>query len=404
MCPFHVALIGIGGYGNHYVNTLLDAADSDVARIVSAVDPAPTACRRLEELRSRGVRIYTDVSELNGQDRIDLAVISTPIHLHAPHTCWALKHGYHVLCEKPLCATLSEITQMQEARDTAQRQVAIGYQWSFSQAIHRLKNDIHSGRLGRPRRLRSITLWPRGEAYYNRNRWAGMQRSIEGNWVLDSPVNNACAHHLHNMLYVLGPEPHLSAQPAQVTAELYRANPIDNYDTAALRVITSEGTELLFYATHAVQDTRGPEFVFEFERGTVHYCHSPHATLQAVFHDGTIIDYGMPDEGRSQKLWRTWNAIVNKTLVPCGIEAASAHTRCVWAAQLSQPDIVMLPADLIRTTGPADNRQTCVEGLERIFADCYDQAVLPSELGVPWTKRGRPIPMDQLVQMVNTLA
>ena len=41
------------------------------------------------------------------------------------------------------------------------------------------------------------------------------------------------------MLYVLGKTPDTSAQPHSVTAELYRANPIENYDTAAIRCTTA---------------------------------------------------------------------------------------------------------------------------------------------------------------------
>jgi len=389
--PLHLALIGIGGYGNHYVTALLDAPPEAGVRIVSAVDPAPQACRRLAELADRGVPVLPGIEALGGAADIDLAVISTPIHLHAPHTCWALQRGAHVLCEKPLCATLDEINRMVAARNRADRQVAIGYQWSFSDAIQRLKADILAGRFGRPRRLRSITLWPRGSAYYSRNAWAGMQRDPGGRWVLDSPVNNACAHHLHNMLYVLGPERTLSATPMQVTAELYRANPIENYDSAALRVLTADGAELLFYVAHAVAQERGPEFVYEFERATVTYSQLDGATLRATLTDGTQIDYGQPDDGRQRKLWAVIDAIRNGTPVPCGIEAASAHTRCVWAACASQPAITDFPEPLIRICHQPQNQIQWVEGLAETLGQCYDAGCLPSELGIAWAKPGMPI-------------
>ena len=44
----------------------------------------------------------------------------------------------------------------------------------------------------------------------------------QGNPIFDSPVSNACAHYLHNMLYVLGPTRETSAMPARVQAELTR--------------------------------------------------------------------------------------------------------------------------------------------------------------------------------------
>ena len=131
--------------------------------------------------------------------------------------------------------------------------VAIGYQWSFSPAIQRLKGDIAAGVFGAPKRLKTIVLWPRDETYYSRNRWAGKQRDEAGNPIFDSPVSNACAHYLHNMLYVLGDAVDRSAIPSRVSAELYRAHPIENYDTAALRCWTDRGVEILFIVSHATR-------------------------------------------------------------------------------------------------------------------------------------------------------
>jgi len=147
---------------------------------------------------------------------------------------------------------------MREVRDRTGKSVAIGYQWSFSEAIQKLKHDVMQLSLGKAKRLKTLVLWPRDEAYFARNRWAGAIKDAKGNPVLDSPVNNACAHYLHNMLYVLGHCVDRSAQPRRVTAELYRAQPIQNYDTAAIRVITLDGTELLFIVSHSTAIQRGP--------------------------------------------------------------------------------------------------------------------------------------------------
>jgi hypothetical protein len=89
--------------------------------------------------------------------------------------------------------------------------------------------------------------------------------------VLDSVVSNATAHFLHNMLFLLGPNFGESAFPASLTAELYRANTIENYDTAALRLQTACGTEVMFYATHATLEKVEPVFFFEFEKAVVNY-------------------------------------------------------------------------------------------------------------------------------------
>jgi len=60
------------------------------------------------------------------------------------------------------------------------------------------------------------------------------------------------------MLYVLGDTTERSARPVEVKAEMYRANRIECYDTAAARIRTAGGVEILFLASHAGRATRGP--------------------------------------------------------------------------------------------------------------------------------------------------
>ena len=59
-----IALVGIGGYGNTYVNALLDAPNQDDFRLVGVADPSPQLCRRLEALVARRVPVYPSVETL----------------------------------------------------------------------------------------------------------------------------------------------------------------------------------------------------------------------------------------------------------------------------------------------------------------------------------------------------
>jgi predicted dehydrogenase len=390
-----IALIGIGGYGNRYVGALLDAlaGERTDVKIAATADPNPSTCNRLAELQSRGVPLFASMDALYAEHRPDLVVISTPLHLHAIQTCFALSQGSHVLCEKPLCVTPEQGCDMLRARDKAQRHVAIGYQWSFSKAVTDLKADVRAGKLGRAKRLRTMVLWPRDEMYYSRNSWAGAKRDSRGNLVLDSPVNNACAHYLHNMLYVTGAAPDRSAHPQRLTAEVYRAHPIDNYDTAALRYVTTDGVEGLFLASHATAVRRGPILHYEFERATVEFVDRPDATVIARFVDGTVKDYGSPNDDRDRKLWTAVDVARSADVrIPCGIEAAAPHMQCTWATQQSMPLITPFPEPLIHVAGPNGSRRTSVQGLDEVLEQCYEQWRLPSELGaVAWAKSGREI-------------
>jgi predicted dehydrogenase len=387
----NIVLVGIGGYGNSYVNELLDSADQQTFSIAGAVDPSPASCNRLGELKARGVPIFSSPEAFYAQHTADLAIISSPLHFHANQTCLALSNGSHVLCEKPLCATPEDADRMAESQMQSGKKVAIGYQWSFSQAIQQLKRDILDGVFGKAIRLRTLVLWPRDERYYSRNSWAGVKRAGDGTWILDSPVNNACAHFLHNMFYVLGDRIDSAAMPRKVTAELYGAYPIQNFDTAAIRCITANDVELLFMTSHAVGERVGPSFVYEFEKGEVRFIDTASAQINAHFRDGSIKNYGSPDNGRMRKLWQTMAAIQDGGESVCGIAAAAAHMRCNWATQMSSPEIGVFPEDLIHRRGAIGEQQLIVEHLAEDMIACHDQGRLPSEVGFSWARPGKPI-------------
>ncbi len=214
-------------------------------------------------------------------------------------TLLALQNGAHVLCEKPVCATLEEYDQMLEAEKHAGRFVAIGYQWSYARAIQELKKNILDGAFGRPKRFKSLVLWPRAVSYFQRNDWAGRIRSDRGAWIFDSPVHNATAHYLHNLFYLLGDRYTSSAQPLDVQAECYRVNRIENFDAACVRCHVAYdncpgGVELLFYTAHPVRNEYGPLFHLEFEDAVVEYDRSNGAGIQARFRDGRTTEYGDP--------------------------------------------------------------------------------------------------------------
>jgi hypothetical protein len=200
------------------------------------------------------------------------------------------------------------------------------------------------------------------------------------------------------MLYVTGARTDRSANPHRLTAELYRAHPIDNYDTAALRYITADGIEGLFIASHATAVRSGPIFHYEFEKATVEFIDRPGATVVARCADGTVKDYGSPNDDRDRKLWLTVDVArgdAEGISTPCGIEAAGPHTQCTWATQQSMPLITPFPDDVIQVQGPSGSRRTSVDQLDQILGQCYEQWKLPCELGIDWAKCGREIAVPE---------
>lgn len=392
--PVSVVLVGIGGMGSVYLEELLEHRERGDFRLAGAVDPKPERRSYLDRLRLFAIPVFEKLEDFYGRDRAQLAIVSSPIHFHSSQTRLALDHGSHVLCEKPASATIQEVRQMLQAEKEAGRRVAVGYQWSFSTAVQRLKKDIERGVFGRPRRLKCLYLWPRDEVYYRRNDWAGRKRDAEGRWILDSPANNAMAHDLHNMFYILGRTRETSARPARVEAELYRAHNIENFDTAALRCFTAEGIEILFYVSHAVEADTGPVFLYEFDAGTIE-ARGRNTEMRAVLSRGEVINYGSPDSEPLRKMWEAMDCVRSGGLPACGIEAAMSQTLCLNGAQDSMPEIIDFPRSLLRLQGEPGRVSITVEGLEDVLIGCYEKNLLPSELGVAWGKKGKVIDLTR---------
>ena len=393
-----IALGGIGGYGAAYVSLLLEHAEKHDCRIVAAIDPMAEQTHYWPELQKREIPAFKSMDDFLAKGRADLAVLSLPLHLHAKDTIQCLNAGMHVLVEKPLCATIAEAHAMVEARNRAKRHVAVGYQWSFSTAIQSLKNDIRSGLFGKPRRFKCIALWERRLSYYARNTWAGMKQASDGSWIFDSPANNATAHFLHNIFYVLGKETTTSARPVDIAAELYRANAITNFDTAAARMHTEDGAEVLYYCAHAIQGIIGPRFVYEFERGTVSFDSNNYerdTPLVARFNDGTEKNYGVPEGDAQRKLFETIESARGGPAPVCGIEAAMGQTWAIEGMHRSCPDIPEFPASMKRLVED-DKKEglVYVEGLAPALVSAYEQWKLPSDMGVAWAKKGATVKLN----------
>lgn len=391
-----VAVVGICGYGGHYVQKLLDPACKDKVNFVGAIDLFPERCDQLPNLEANHVLVYRSLDEFYAKSSAELMIIAAPHNLHCSQTCLALSNGSNVLCEKPVCVTIQELQQMIKARDKAGKFVAVGYQWSFTDAIFNLKKDILGGLFGKPRRLSTLALASRPKAYFSRNDWAGHRQAPNGDWILDSPAHNAAAHYLHNMFFVIGNAMDRCAKPVEIVAELYRAYDIENYDTAAFRCRTEDGSELFFYTSHAVTEAAWPVYRYEFEKADLNYSSQAGSgsEINAVFKDGATKTYPAPSKMDIRKLWLCVEAVHSGTPIPCGLEAASGELLCINGMQDSMPRIVPFPPSIIEIhESPAP--RCSVRDLEEIFWDCFQRQILPSEHEkADWAKSGRRIDLS----------
>ena len=136
-----ILLVGAGGYASGYVSELLKNTDPSIS-LEGIVEPYFSSCPKKEEIEKANVPVYATMEEFYADHSADLALICTPTFLHCSQSIYALSRGSSVLCEKPVSPTASEGEKMLAAEKEYGRFIAIGYQWSFSDAILELKKDV----------------------------------------------------------------------------------------------------------------------------------------------------------------------------------------------------------------------------------------------------------------------
>lgn len=148
--------------------------------------------------------------------------------------------------------------------------------------------------------MKTLLLWPRDEDYYHRGiGWAGKIRTADGQLIYDSVLSNATGHYLHNMLFVMGADGQ-SAMPERIEAQLWRANSIENFDTAKVDMTFTGGMQAHCLVSHAVAQQLNPIFMYRFEGATVFYaqsCDEHSAALTPEWYDQYDHILACTDEG-----------------------------------------------------------------------------------------------------------
>ncbi|MBD3289740.1 gfo/Idh/MocA family oxidoreductase [candidate division KSB1 bacterium] len=388
--PVSVLMVAIGGYASRYAIELMNEFSSEAIQFRGVVDPFAVDSPCFADVNERCIPVFDTIEDFYMEgNSADLAVICSPIQCHVQQTIRALQNGSHVLCDKPVAAVIQDVDELIRVRDETKKWVMIGYQWSFSRAIQSLKQDILKGLFGAPKRLKTICLWPRGDWYYNRNRWAGKIKDEHGKWVLDSPVNNAMAHFLHNLFYLIGDDISRSAEPAEVTAEVYRVNPIENYDTAACRIFTRDGIELLFYGSHSTLSQMDPVFHLEFEEAEIEFGDCA-KEIVATDRKGNQKRYHSPDDCHHfKKLHEAVETIRHPKQVVCGPEAARSQVLCMNGIQELAHSIQEFPPSLIMRN--EEDSGYFVKGLDEALISCYQKGLLPGEANYSWISKAGTI-------------
>jgi predicted dehydrogenase len=172
MAKRRVALIGTGLIVGNHMQAL--AHEAERVELVAAADTNPAT------LAAFGAQypitnLYSDSAALLAEQRPDFVIIGTPPATHRALCIQALESGAHVLCEKPIAASLKELDDIQAAEARTGYTCTSVFQWRYGSSGQHIRRLIESGAFGRPLVGVCHTLWYRDMTYYRvpwRGRWA----------------------------------------------------------------------------------------------------------------------------------------------------------------------------------------------------------------------------------------
>jgi predicted dehydrogenase len=123
-----IAVVGAGHLGRFHAKLVGQLEGVELAGVA---DPAEEAGRRVAA--ECGTTAVADFRELVG--KIDAAIVATPTRFHRDVGCELLRHGVHVLIEKPLALTTTECDDLVRLADRNHAVLQVGHIERFNPAL-----------------------------------------------------------------------------------------------------------------------------------------------------------------------------------------------------------------------------------------------------------------------------
>ncbi len=108
---------------------------------------------------------YTDFRKMIEKEKLDGVIVAVPDHNHAYISVFAMRHGLHVYCQKPLCKSVHEARVMARVAADTKKITQMGTQSSSEARVLRTVEFIQSGAIGEITEVHMTTdrpIWPQG--------------------------------------------------------------------------------------------------------------------------------------------------------------------------------------------------------------------------------------------------
>jgi len=255
-----IGIIGTGGISRQHRHVYQQVGGFEIIAVCDIIEEK--ALRAAEEWGIPKKGAFTSYDKMLEMDEIDGVSVCTYNQAHCPPTVAALKAGKHVLCEKPMAATLEDATAMVRAAKESGKVLQIGLNPTFHPQLQFARKLVDEGVLGDIYYAETAGCrrrgTPGGTFIYKKTAGAGA--------IVDIGVYN-----MHSTLYAMGyPKP---TRVSAITADyISRQDPrlaeMDVEEFGAAWVRFENGAAMVFKISWAVhQDSLGGTFILGKQAG-----------------------------------------------------------------------------------------------------------------------------------------
>ena len=199
MKQVRLGIIGVGNIGTGHVENYLAGLCPEVV-ITAAADRRESRRVWIKE-HLPDAAVFNEGEDLIASGKCEAVMVCVPHYQHPGLAISAMRHGLHVLVEKPAGVYTLQVREMNEEADRhPELAFALMYNQRTNCVYRKLKEMIDSGEIGTLKRVSwLITDWYRTQNYYDSGAWRATWAGEGGGVLL-----NQCPHQLDLLQWLCG--------------------------------------------------------------------------------------------------------------------------------------------------------------------------------------------------------
>lgn len=148
--PMRVVQIGMQGHYGHVLDAIPKVVECRLVAVAPATPGEPIEKLRASASWSVDTRVFDDYPPMLDEVRPDIVAVFAPYGLNGAVNLAAVRRGCHVISEKPLAATLEELTELRRERDRMKVQVTALLPMREEPAFAAARQAVKDGLIGEP--------------------------------------------------------------------------------------------------------------------------------------------------------------------------------------------------------------------------------------------------------------